>query len=131
MNDARQLMNQPILIVEDDPELGELLVQILQEKDYHSIVFRDPQVALRTAGVLNPLLFLLDYHLPTTDGVALYDLLHAMDGLRQVPAIILTADYKRRESEFQMRGLLVVDKPFDLDDFLSCIEQTIASAKSV
>jgi DNA-binding response OmpR family regulator len=131
MNDIYQQVNRSILIVEDDAELGELLVQILLEKDYHSIVFRDPNLALRAAVALKPLLFLLDYHLPFTNGVTLYDQLHAIDGLSHVPAIILTADYRRRESEFQQRELLVVDKPFDLDKFLSCVEQVISSVKSV
>lgn len=131
MNEICQEENQAILIVEDDPELGELLVQILLEKDYRSLLFHDPQMALQAAVRLKPLLFLLDYHLPSTNGLALYDQLHAINELHHVPAIILTADNRRRESEFRRRKILVVNKPFDLDDFLTFVEQMITSGEPV
>ncbi len=68
---------------------------------------------------IKPDLFLLDYHLPSMDGIELYDHLHATKGLEQIPAILLSANLPRKELE--KRKMVGVRKPFELDTLLNTI----------
>jgi len=77
---------------------------------------------------VKPQLFLLEYCLPDTNGIILYDRLHARKELEAVPALIVGASLKEGEDAIKQRGLLAVEKPFDLDEFLSAIESLFASS---
>ena len=58
----------------------------------------------------------------------LYDRLHARKELATVPALIVGASLKEGEDAIKQRGLLAVEKPFDLDEFLFPIESLFASS---
>jgi DNA-binding response OmpR family regulator len=77
---------------------------------------------------VKPQLFLLEYSLPDTNGIILYDRLHARKELATVPALMVGASLKEGEDALKQRGLLAVEKPFDLDTFLSAIESLFASS---
>ena len=62
-----------------------------------------------------------------TNGIILYDRLHARKELEAVPALIIGASLKGVEDAIKHRGLLAVEKLFDLDAFLSTIESLFAS----
>jgi CheY-like chemotaxis protein len=66
-------------------------------------------------------------------GLDLCDLLHAQRGLENVPAIIMTASRfkKNIESRLLEREITMLEKPFDLEDFLCYIEQTLLSQRTV
>jgi CheY-like chemotaxis protein len=116
-----------ILVVEDDPAIGELLVLALaQEPAYCPVLASTQQEALAAVDAVTPALVLLDYHLPETTGIEVYDQLHAKKQLRAVPAIVMSANLPRQE--LQERHLVGIDKPFDLDGLLETIEQVLASS---
>ena len=72
--------------------------------------------------------FPLEYSLPDMHGIILSDRLHARKELEAVPALIIGASLKEGEDAIKRRGLLAVEKPFDLDEFLSAIESVFASS---
>jgi DNA-binding response OmpR family regulator len=76
---------------------------------------------------VKPQLFLLEYSLPDMNGIILYDQLHGRKELEAVPALIVGASLKEGEDAIKQRGLLAVEKPFDLDKFFSAIESLFAS----
>jgi hypothetical protein len=45
-----------------------------------------------------------------------------------MPTLIIGASLKEGEDEIKQRGLLAVENPFDLDEFLSAIESLFASS---
>lgn len=118
-----------ILVVEDDIDLGDLILQVLdlhseQEKSrYSAILVVDSMQALEMVKSLKPDLFLLDYYLPRMNGLELYDHLHGMPGLEQVPAIFMSANPPRQEIE--KRHLISVKKPFNLKDLLHTIDHLL------
>jgi len=77
---------------------------------------------------VKPHFFLLEYYLPDMNGIILYDQLHARKELEAVPALIVGASLKEGEDAIKQRGLLAVEKPFDLDEFLSILESVFASS---
>ena len=113
-----------ILLVEDDEEIGHfLVVAIEQETAYTPLWVVTGHDALRVVQDHRPVLFLMNYHLPSMTGLQLYDQLHALAGLEAIPAIMMSATLPR--AELQHRGILGLDKPFDLDELLHLIERAI------
>ncbi|MDE2516701.1 MAG: response regulator [Rhodospirillales bacterium] len=83
-----------ILVVEDDPELGELLELLLQQAGHrvHRAVDAAAALALAREGTLRPDLIVADYNLPGgMDGLQMTAALR-LEWRRQVPVIILTGD---------------------------------------
>lgn len=70
---------------------------------------------------IKPSLFILDYQLPRMNGIELYDKLHAIETLANVPAIMMSAGLP--DKELEKRKILGMNKPIDLDDFLQTIDQ--------
>jgi len=118
-----------ILLVEDDPTTTELFTHVLSEEPpYYVFWARTGRAAWHFTQHVKPQLFLLEYCLPDTNGIILYDRLHARKELEAVPALIVGASLKEGEDAIKQRGLLAVEKPFDLDKFLSAIESLFASS---
>jgi DNA-binding response OmpR family regulator len=114
-----------ILLVEDDINIGEVLVQaITQETSYRAILATNGFDALKFVENLTPDLFILDYQLPRMNGIELYDLLRTTAKLANVPAIMMSA--RLPQQELVNRDIIAMNKPIDLDDFLQTIDLLLA-----
>jgi len=71
-----------------------------------------------------PNLFILDYRLPSMNGIDLYDQLHTVKGLEDTPGIMLSAYLPKHEIE--KRSLVALSKPFELDELLDTVEKLLA-----
>ena len=115
-----------ILIVEDDADIGQLLVQIIHQQTSHRALHHlDAGSAIKAIMTLTPHLFILDYSLPDMDGLELHDWLRSIDRLRHVPAILLSARNPPLD-EVQKRGILLIRKPFAVTKLLAHIEKYLA-----
>lgn len=113
-----------VMIVEDDVHIGAFLVEaITGETPYHALLVANGIEALETVKHLKPSLLILDYHLPGIDGIELYDRVHAMPEMQQIPAIMMSARLPQRELE--QREIVGINKPFDLDDFLQQVKDLL------
>jgi DNA-binding response OmpR family regulator len=118
-----------ILLVEGDPANAQFFLHILtQEASFPVFWATNGRAAWHFTQHVKPQLFLLEYCLPDTNGIILYDRLHAREELATVPALILGASLKKGEDAIKQRGLLAAEQPFDQDEFLSTIERLFASS---
>ncbi len=114
-----------ILVVEDDSDIGLFLVQaISQETPHQALLVTDGFQALKAIASIKPNLFILDYWLPSMNGIDLYDKLHATRGLEDVPTIMISAQLPRRE--LHKRNIHSLNKPLELDEFLRLVERLLA-----
>jgi CheY-like chemotaxis protein len=121
---AHEQKLKTILVVEDDADLGEFFVQVLKdETPYQAILVSDGFQALKMVRGIKPDLFVLDYQLPSMDGIELYDILHTTEGLEAVPALFMSANVPI--DELEKRRVYYIKKPFDLDDMLKTIEDLL------
>ena len=120
-----------IILVEDDLANAEALSILLKQEHQHTVSsFRSGQeliVHLDKIVSNNPVLFLLDYQLPQTNALALYEQLRTVEELKHVPTIILSArqvgdEEKERISQL---GFLFVSKPYDVDELLTLVAQQL------
>lgn len=114
-----------ILLVEDDPMIGEALCVALRDAAYAVDWVRDGETALRVLGDQAHQAVLLDLGLPRCDGLEVLKKLRASGGT--LPVIIITA---RGELEVRVKGLdLGADdylvKPFDIDELLARLRATL------
>jgi CheY-like chemotaxis protein len=113
-----------ILVVEDDPDVGEFFVFALkQETPYQSLLVPNGFEALKLVSTIKPDLFVLDYQLPNMNGIELYDHLHAMHGLEDVPALFMSANLPT--GELRKRRVYYIKKPFELEELLQTIENLL------
>jgi len=107
-----------ILLAEDDPNLGLLMVDVLQNEGFEVILCRDGEQALKAfpAGRFN--LCLLDVMMPKMDGFTLAKEIRKLD--QMIPVIFITAK-ARKEDKLQGYDLGADDyisKPFDEEELL-------------
>jgi two-component system, chemotaxis family, CheB/CheR fusion protein len=118
-----------ILIIEDDPELRELLDHLLKGEGYRTAVARDGAAAIDLViqGTVRPDLILTDFNLPNgMDGLQatakLREKLH-----RKAPVIILTGDISTATSrEIALQSCVKLNKPVKLKELTQAIQQLVA-----
>ena len=113
-----------IFIVEDDEDVGALLVQaIKQETSYQAELASDGLQALKMLRTVKPDLLILDYGLPDINGLELYDTIHEVKALERLPALIISADTGLIQKEVKARQLPQLKKPFELINLFETIER--------
>ncbi|MGE5250929.1 MAG: response regulator [Bacteroidota bacterium] len=125
MNDAYG----PILVVEDVPNILDLLEITLRFKGYRVMTARDGQQALERVAEEKPALIITDILMPTMDGYALVHRLRTNPETVNIPVIFLTATYVTPEDKafgMSLGASRFIEKPIDTDDFLTTVAQLLA-----
>ncbi|OYQ36696.1 histidine kinase [Niveispirillum lacus] len=118
-----------ILVVEDDPEVGDLLCTLLRDAGHRVLLAVDAPSAQRQIAreVFRPDLLLVDFNLPGgTNGL---DLLTALrrDLHRAVPGLLLTADISTETLRaIALRNELQLHKPVDPANLLRTIQRMLS-----
>ena len=113
-----------VLIVEDDPNIRELLQMYLEKDGYAVTLAADGGQGLEKFRVIKPDLVLLDVMMPVMDGWAVCKAIRAEGS---TPVIMLTA---KGETDDKVTGLKAgaddyVTKPFEMKELLARIEAVL------
>ncbi len=116
-----------ILVVDDEPDLTELLTYNLKRAGYNVLVAANGVDALRLAEEHSPDLVLLDIMMPELDGREVARRLRRSASNASVPIVMLTA---RGEEADELTGLALgaddyVVKPFSMQVLLARIEAVL------
>jgi two-component system phosphate regulon response regulator OmpR len=111
-----------IVVVDDEPELLDLVSSILEEEGYRVLAFGHPGSALQLRQAEErPALFLIDLMLPEMDGITLAA---RLSGFETTPKIAMSASpsmlQRARESECFVATL---GKPFGIEELLESVER--------
>ena len=124
---GRRRAEQPalILVVDDDPDLLELVGEVLVDRGYRISLARNGEEALERIEDEVPDLVLLDMRMPVMDGWTFARHLRDRHG-RSIPVVVMTAaeDSKLRADEIGADSDL--GKPFDLQQLHDVVEDTLA-----
>ncbi len=114
-----------VLVVEDDPEINQLVGAYVEIAGYRYSPALDGQAALQQARRDPPALVVLDIMLPDVDGFEVCRRLRADPSTAKVPIIMLTAlDREEHHQKGQTCGAAAyLTKPFDPDRLLKTIKQ--------
>ncbi len=110
-----QIPKKKILLIEDEPNVSELVKYRLEESNYEVDIAEDGYNALNKVRTFNPDLIILDLMLPKIDGYTVCRLLKFNDQFRHIPVIMFTA---RTNPDDERRGMecgadAYVPKPFE------------------
>ncbi len=117
-------MQSKILIVDDDPNICELLRLYLQKDGFETIVANDGETAVEYAAKYTPDLILLDIMLPKLDG---WQVCREIRKTSETPIIMLTA---KGETFDKILGLELgaddyISKPFDTKEVIARIKAVL------
>ncbi|HWA62431.1 MAG TPA: response regulator [Caulobacteraceae bacterium] len=122
--------NPRILVVEDDPLIGELLMLRLESGGYRATWVKDGGAALDRMQDVKPHLVVLDLGLPGVDGFQVLQTLRRHATWRETPVVVLTARHNADDVKRAL-GLGASDyvaKPFDAHALLKRIERALKAA---
>ncbi|MFQ5973473.1 MAG: PAS-domain containing protein, partial [Alphaproteobacteria bacterium] len=80
-----------VLVVDDDPMVGDLIEQILEDRPYEIDKARDGVEALKIIEKRRPDVVLLDLLMPRLDGFGVVEVLEGRPECRDIPIVVLTS----------------------------------------
>jgi CheY-like chemotaxis protein len=101
---ARHRPGLPILVVDDDPALRELLRRTLEREGYTVVEAADGRAALARIEERLPGLILLDLMMPHMDGFEVLAELRARPAWRAIPVVVVTAKDLTPEERQRLNG---------------------------
>lgn len=124
-------MAETLLLVDDEPDLLELLRRGFEQHGYDVRMAADGPTALRLAREQLPDLIVLDLMLPEMSGLEVCSALRADEGLQAVPVVFLTA---RHETPFKVAGLDLgaddyLTKPFEFRELLARVRARLRARR--
>jgi len=121
---------QLVLVVEDDPSLGEVIVTALRDEGMEARLAQDGDEAMRMVDQLSPSAMVLDLMMPKRDGFSVLRELRADGRIREMPVIVVTAMFGLSERNYatELGAADYVTKPFELDDLIDRVRALITPA---
>ena len=120
-------MAEKILIVDDEPDMLEIINLRLNKNGYEVITAVTGEECLAKAEAQHPDLILLDVLLPGMSGLEVAKRLQKNDSTKDIPIIMVTALIGKDAIETSLaRGAkYFISKPFDPEELLSQIKKIL------
>jgi len=126
-------MSTRVLVVEDDPDIAELVARYLEKAGYMTARVSSGRDALDAVRAKAPDLIVLDVMLPHVDGLEVCRLLRANDHTASIPIIMLTAraDESERIVGLEMGADDYLAKPFSPNELVARVRALLRRAQRV
>ena len=117
-----------VLVVEDDPALGDVMLTALKDDGLDAKLAHDGDEAMRDVDDLAPSVMVLDLMMPKRDGFSVLRELRADGRISRLPVIVVTAIFGMSESLYatELGAADYVTKPFELDDLISRVRALLS-----
>ncbi|MBI3737967.1 MAG: response regulator [Chloroflexi bacterium] len=126
--------SQALLVVEDIPNILEMLELTLRFKGYEVITARNGQEALEVLKERRPALIITDILMPKMDGFSLMYHLRTDRKTRDIPVVFVSATYVAPEDKAFAKTLgatKFIEKPIDMEELLKTISQLLKQGSAV
>jgi DNA-binding response OmpR family regulator len=117
-----------IVVVEDDPNVRELVVRVLESSGYQVVPTGEPEQAHGIVRAEAPDLVICDIAMPGMDGYAVLKQLQTDPETARCPVVFLTAhrEFSERVQAFRFGVVDYMTKPFTRDVLLKRVEKVLA-----
>jgi len=117
------MRESPVIVIDDEPDVLELLRDVLRDEGLPVIAVDHPDRALNAAADVSPSVVLVDLMLPGCNGIELARQLRRL-GLEGTPMVAMSAS-RRMLTAAESSELFddTLAKPFDLSDLLDCVDR--------
>lgn len=116
-----------ILVVDDDRSVRKSTLRLLIARGYTAVEATNGAEALAKALEITPDAILMDLHMEQTSGLEAARQLKAIDSLKHIPIIALSASPPNSQELLQLFSRLLL-KPCPSKDIIEAIEAAISSA---
>ena len=122
-------MSKKILIIDDEPEIGEIIKERLEIHQYQVLTATDGQNGINKALKEKPDLIFLDIMMPDVSGGDVAKELNKNKETCHIPVIFLTAALTKTEERENKsinvdgKQVPVIAKPFEVQELLDCIDR--------
>ncbi len=106
-----------ILIVDDEPDIIEILQFVLEAQGYECITATDGEEGLNLAREANPDLIILDVMMPKINGFKISRLLKYDNKYKDIPILMITARSQEEDKQIgeETGADEYITKPFNVD----------------
>jgi len=134
------MAGKKVLVVDDDPDILDVVTMILESQDYQVVVARDGIECFDRLGAEKPDLLILDLLMPKMDGFAVYKELKEpkWSEYQDMPILILSSvreEASRRRYELETGRELGADdyleKPISPEVLLASVEKLLGRKQRV
>ena len=116
------MMQENVLVVDDHPEIRDLMVKILERRGYRVSTASDGHDALTQFALARPDLVITDLSMPGLNG---YQLCRLIRGISSVPVLIMSAQKGVEEKAYEIGADAFVSKPFDMEALWAEIDELL------
>jgi len=102
----------PILVIDDDPDLCDILKRTLEHAGFEVVTASDGMRAIRAFELNRPSMLFVDLMMPHLDGEELLRVL----GTPRPPVVLITASVRREEVAQRFNVEDTLEKPFDIEE---------------
>ncbi len=122
-------MSKKILIVEDEPHIAKMLERRLNASGYATVNANNAVKAVEQAKLEKPDLILLDFKMPSGDGLGVIEKLKKMPETIAIPVIFLTASAERdtEKRAYELGAKYFMTKPFKAEELLEKIQSVLGN----
>lgn len=120
----------PILVVEDVPNILELLDVTLRFKGYPVVTAKNGEEALELVSQEHPALVITDLMMPKLDGFAMIQQLRSNPKTSRIPIIVISATYVTPDDKAFVKRMGVMrflEKPVDTQEFLFAVQEILTN----
>ena len=116
------MMQENVLVLDDHPEIRDLMVEVLERRGYRASTASDGHDALTQFALARPDLVITDLSMPGLNG---YQLCRLIQGISSVPVLIMSAQKGVEERVYEMGADAFVSKPFDMEALWAEIDELL------
>lgn len=116
-----------IMVVDDEPMVGEILAAVLDMEGYKTHLFTDPAQALEyiTGGMIRPDLLIADFAMGPLNGLELIE--RAREALPDLPTILCSGAFEDIFNGASVRPTAFLSKPFLPREMLKAVAKLVAA----
>jgi CheY-like chemotaxis protein len=116
------------LVVDDDPEIRAMLVEMLEQVGLRGMPIADPHAVVAVAVAEQPALILLDVMMPEMDGYTVAVRLRGNPVTARIPIVFITGRTAPvyQTLGFSLDAVAFVEKPFNLTTLRAAVGQALS-----
>ena len=129
MSQKIDISSAKVLVVDDEPEITEIVETFLTDAGYQVMVENQPAEAVNKADKFGPDVVLLDIMMPVMDGYEVCEQLKKNPRFTHTPIIFLTGKDRTDDMgrSFKSGGDMFIKKPFSCERLLEILNIVLLS----
>ena len=118
-----------MLVVDDEPQITEIVEAFLVNAGHEVHISNDGKLAIQKAKEVRPDIILLDIMMPGIDGYSICNEIKSDPGLANVPVVFLTGKDMNEDMgrSFKVGGDMFIKKPFSCERLLEIVNIILLS----